>query len=67
MVNLICQCGHKANSHTENGCNFHTCSCDGFIDPTQYDEPKGMGALIGLRAELAGRQQWIFTKAFLDR
>jgi hypothetical protein len=57
MVNLICQCGHKANSHTENGCNFHTCSCDGFIDPTQYDEPKGMGALIGLRASMAGRQQ----------
>jgi hypothetical protein len=55
MVNLICQCGHKDNSHTENGCNFPTCSCDGFIDPTQYDEPKGMGALRILRAERAGR------------
>ena len=57
MLNIICQCGHKINSHTENGCTFPTCICDRFIDTTQYDEvdDKGMGALIGLRAEMAGR------------
>jgi len=26
------------------------------VDPTQYKTPKGMGALIGLRASMAGRQ-----------
>ena len=54
MVNIICQCGHKDNSHTENGCNFPTCSCNRFFDPAIMEE-KGMGALRILLAERAGR------------
>ena len=40
MVNIICQCGHQNNSHTENGCNFDTCNCDKFRGVGSIDDEK---------------------------